>query len=126
MQSRRGKRENILRNIDGKDKDKSSSKKKYHHKEESNYHIKLLNIQGLSKTKMVEIECLIKNKGEILCLTETQHKTDKANLSHSITKHIQMRDEKDKKGGGLMVIYQTGYDIDLRKIDTKNTDRIRM
>ena len=126
MQSRRGKRENILRSIEDKDKGKSSSKKKYHHQEENNYHIKLVNIQGLSKTKVVEIECLIKNKGDILCLTETQHKTDKANLSHDITKHIQMRDEKDKKGGGLMVIYQTGCDIDLRKTDTKNTDLLEL
>ena len=54
-----GKRESMLRSIEDKDKGKSSSRENYRHNEDKIYHIKLLNIQGLSKTKVVEIECLV-------------------------------------------------------------------
>ena len=64
------------------------------------FSIKLINIQGFSKTKIVEVEKLLENSNDVLCLTETQHKVDRLNLNDNIIKHTSMRDLTDKKGGG--------------------------
>ena len=67
--------------------------------------IKLLNIQGLTKVKAVELVHLFENN-DILCLTETQQKIEKISFSRSIKYITYMRDAKEKKGGGLMILYK--------------------
>ena len=66
------------------------------HKEDDNITLKLLNIQGLTKTKIIEIERLL-NKQSVLFLTETQQKYDKTNLSPAYLKYMSMRDQQEKK-----------------------------
>ena len=60
------------------------------------YKIKLLNIQGLTKVKAVELEHLFENN-DILCLTETQQKIEKISFNKSIKYITSMRDVKEKK-----------------------------
>ena len=60
-------------------------------------------MQGLTKTKIIEIERLL-NKQSVLFLTETQQKNYKTNLSPAYLKYMSRRDQQEKKGGGLMMI----------------------
>lgn len=84
--------------------------------------IKLLNIQGLTKPKLVEIEQLITDKFDIVCLTETQQKEDRIDIRDNIIKIESMRELKDKRGGGLMILHKKSEDIELNKVNTKNSD----
>ena len=57
--------------------------------------IKLLNIQGLTQVKAIEIEIILSKNG-IICLTETQHKFEKINFSHDIRYITSMPSMQDK------------------------------
>lgn len=70
-----------------------------------NMKISLINIQGLTQVKAVEIEQLFEEH-DILCLTETQQKFEKVNFSRDVGYITSMRDMQDKKGGGLMILYK--------------------
>ena len=86
--------------------------------------MKLLNIQGLTKTKIIEIERLL-NKQSLLFLTETQF--DKTNLSPTYLKYMSMRDQQEKKGGGLMmIISKEQQDIVLNHVKTTSKDLLIM
>ena len=88
--------------------------------------MKLLNIQGLTKTKIIEIERLL-NKQTVLFLTETQQKFDKTNLSPAYLKYMSMRDQQEKKGGGLMmIISKEQRDIVLNPVKTTSKDLLIM
>ena len=67
--------------------------------------VKVVNVQGLTKTKGMEIEELI-NDNSIVCLTETQKKIRDVNFSETFEVIDNMREEKDRKGGGIMVLYR--------------------
>ena len=84
--------------------------------------IHLLNVQGLTRAKQVEIEELIKEKGSIICLTETQQKYDKITWTDSFGKVEKMRDVSDKKGGGLLILFKLNDWFKLEQIETKNAD----
>lgn len=83
--------------------------------------IKAINIQGLSKVKVKEIEDLI-DENSILCLTETHKKIRDVNFDKNMTILEQMREAKDRKGGGIMILYQQDKYIRLEKVTTKNRD----
>ena len=88
--------------------------------------MKLLNIQGLTKTKIIEIERLLNNQS-LLFLTETQQKFDKTNLSPTYFKYMSMRDQQEKKGGGLMmIISKEQQDIVLNHVKTTSKDLLIM
>lgn len=80
--------------------------------------IKAINIQGLSKVKVKEIEDLI-DENSILCLTETHKKIRDVNFDKNMTILEQMRESKDRKGGGIMILYQQDKYIRLEKVTTK-------
>lgn len=82
----------------------------------------LLNVQGLTKQKLMEIESLMKKDIEIFCLTETQQKVDKTRVSKGLIKIESMRKENDKKGGGLMILYRNSERNNLQKMDAKHDD----
>ena len=65
----------------------------------------MLNIQGLTKVKAVELEHLFENN-DILCLTETEQKIEKISFIKSIKYITSMRDVKEKKVGGLKILYK--------------------
>ena len=56
------------------------------------------------------------NSVNIIVVTETQYKIDKINPSKGARTISSMREEKDKKGGGLMVIYKDKPEIQLVKV----------
>ena len=80
----------------------------------------MLNIQGLTKVKAVELEHLFENN-DILCLTETQQKIEKISFNKSIKYITSMRDVKEKKGGGLMILYKNTNFL-IKKIETIHKD----
>ena len=82
--------------------------------------IKLLNFQGLTKLKAIELESLFGNN-DILCLTETQQKLGKKLFSKNVKYVTSMRDVKEKKSGGLMILYKNG-NILMKKIETIHND----
>ena len=54
----------------------------------------------------MEIEKLIENERDIVCLTETHLKFDKYNTSKGLKIIESHREINDRKGGGLMVIFK--------------------
>lgn len=80
----------------------------------------LINIQGLTKQKLMEIESNISEK-KIYFLTETQQKYDKLMVSKGLSKVESNRDMKDKKGGGLMIIYNNNI-FEIEKMETEHKD----
>ena len=68
--------------------------------------IRLVNVQGLTKPKVVELEKLLMEKCELVCLTETQQKYKKVTFSKGINTVDSMRKSTDKKGGGLLMMYK--------------------
>ena len=61
--------------------------------------MKLINIQGMTKCKIPEIEKLIESQ-TILCLTETQQKLDSLTWHNNYNRYVSMRNKGAKKGGG--------------------------
>ena len=84
--------------------------------------IHLLNIQGLTRAKQIEIEDLAKQNGVLVCLTETQQKYDKIALTKGISKVERMRDVLDKKGGGLLIAFKENSWLQVDRMKTKNAD----
>ena len=85
----------------------------------------MINIQGLTKQKYIEIEDMLSDKESntnVIVLTETQQKIDKINPSKGAKIINNMREEKDKKGGGLMLVYRDMEEIELVKVETNSRD----
>ena len=82
-----------------------------------NYLIHLINIQGLSQTKMIDIENLMKSSDKlaIFCVTETQLKRNSIKNSNNIKFIHQMRLPNDKKGGGLALFWKYHPTIDIEE-----------
>ena len=91
-------------------------------KKEKQCNIKLINIQGLTRGKLIEIEGLLKNEGDIICLTETHQKIDGMIVNEKIGKLTAMRDTADKKGGGLMILHKHSKNIELEILESKSKD----
>lgn len=89
--------------------------------DEYNIVIKAINIQGLSKTKIKELEDLI-DDSSILCISETQKKVNDIKGSSNMAITEQMRELNDKKGGGLMLIHRKSKDLFFDKVETKSRD----
>ena len=66
----------------------------------------LVNVQGLTELKLFELEGILQNRCEIMCLTETQQKRQKLVESEGIEKIEGMRELQDKKGGGLLFLWK--------------------
>ena len=66
--------------------------------------ISLLNVQGLTQVKLAEIEGEMVGS-TLFCITET-HKRDGSILSSNSSKVIhRIREVEDKKGGGMMLMW---------------------
>ena len=79
---------------------KDSLRNKEHKISCSTLNFHLLNIQGLTQPKVIEIEGELKSN-DIYCLTETQMKRKQVKTSDSTRELHKMRSLTDKKGGGL-------------------------
>ena len=96
--------------------------RKVTNKKEERLKISLLNVQGLSKQKLMEVEQLIEMKHEIVCLTETHQKIDKLLLGKGLIKVESMRNKDDKKGGGLMAIGRKNKGMEIEKLKADHED----
>lgn len=72
--------------------------------------------------KVHEIEEMLEDKRSIVCLTETQQKYEKVKFKDSISKIESMRGMKEKKGGGITVLYPQEDLIVLEKVPSENCD----
>ena len=73
---------------------------------------KVINIQGLTKQKFIELESMLNDKSynkNMIVITETQQKIDKINPSKGAKIVNSMKEEKYKKGGGISAIYKKKY-----------------
>jgi len=87
--------------------------------------IRYINIQGLTKEKMAEIEILMNNDdgNKLFILSETQLKCDRVDVDENYRKIVSMRDANDLKGGGLMTIFKK--DMDIMKKSLKSNDILK-
>ena len=83
--------------------------------------VKMINIQGLSQTKTTEIENEI-GDDTIFCVTETQHKFQRTHFQDGTKAICSWREEKDKKGGGLMLLHKSSSTIESMKMDSRHPD----
>ena len=92
----RGPETGIRKNTLKQEEDKKSKKGQ---KDVPRLVISLVNIQGLTKPKVLELEQLIQQNWDLICLTEMQQKYDKLHMSRGIGKVESMRERDDKKEG---------------------------
>lgn len=83
--------------------------------------MKLINIQGLTQSKMIELEELI-DEHSIVFLTETQQKRKTVRLSEVNRQISKMRELNDKKGGGLCILWKEQEHVSLQEINTTHSD----
>ena len=82
----------------------------------------LINTQGLTQAKTIEIEKILAQDEMSLCfLVETHLTRNSLKFDNNIKFLSQMRKLDDKKGGGLMIIWNNTR-FTLEKIDTKHPD----
>ena len=82
--------------------------------------LRVININGLTPDKYIEIEEEFYTKEEIniTCLTETHEKYEKIEPDRNITTFNVIREKKtdEKRGGGIQVMIPKMTRIDLKKI----------
>ena len=97
-------------------------KKIQHNNSNNESYIKnnLINVQGLTQTKVIELEDMLR-QNEITCLTETQQKIEKNRFKNSAGS-MTMRRKKEKKGGGLMIMYKKKHVIFQQYVTRNNNN----
>ena len=88
--------------------------------------IKLLNVQRLTDQKEYELKDAVlkeyNNDVILLGLTETHRREGDVGWEAEWDTHESRRNRKDKKGGGIMLVYKNNKKILLEKIEEKNPD----
>ena len=91
--------------------------------EKTQINMKLINIQGMTKCMIPEIEKLIESQ-TILCLTETQQKLDNLTWNNNYNRYVSMRNKGAKKGGGLMILHHSDPIYDMKMEETSHQDML--
>ena len=74
--------------------------------ENTEFNVIYINVDGLNKEKLKEIEDIIEtNKNTLFLIAETHMKYDEFRVSSNLDRKMKMRKIDDKKGGGLMALY---------------------
>ena len=125
-----GEREIEMRTLENENvmqREKRKSAKREKTQKENKLKMKYINIQGLTKSKIVELQKLIE-QNTILFLVETQLKEDKIEVGRCFEKIDQMRNKNDKKGGGLSVLYRkdNSLEIEVEKVETKSKELLML
>ena len=84
--------------------------------------VNLINTQGLTKHKLMELKKCLVQTVIVLYLTETHQRYDKLDIDRNLVKVDSMRKGQDKKGGGLMIIYKKNSSIKLDVIPSRSAD----
>ena len=86
------------------------------------FKIRLINVQGLTDDKVVDLSKLMKKEDTLLCLTETHHKFIRKRFNDKYKQIEKFRGDNEKKGGGLMVVYSEKNDIEIQEREVRNND----
>ncbi len=89
-------------------------------KEERIWEVKMINSQGLTQAKYMELEREIK-KETLMCIVETQ-KVEDIIIAGDIKAISSMRGVDDRRGGGLMMMYQEEDCFYLEKVPSESTE----
>jgi len=94
---------------------------------ETNINIKYINIQGLSKQKMGEVEMMMEEDvgNKVFLLVETHQKIDKIETNENLSKIVNMREMSDKKGGGMMALYKK-QDVEIVEDRSNSRDILKL
>ena len=80
----------------------------------------MINIQGLTTAKMVELQEMLCGGEEgvtgVLCLTETKQKYHKVDFGDWCIYLEKMRDLNDKKGGGIMAVMKREDECSMEEV----------
>ena len=82
--------------------------------------IRLINVQGFTDIKYLELKENFLGKGKeynIICLTETHQKVEKVCVGDGLFNHLMMRESNDKKGGGLQIMGINNDQVSLEKVE---------
>ena len=101
-----------------------ASSVKYMENCENKVRIRYINIQGLTKTKIIEVEQLIQSENDVVVLVETQLKHDRIDVSENICKYDSMRDIEEKRGGGIMILYRNSQNLQMEKKESTCRDML--
>ena len=93
--------------------------------ERNKYKIKYLNIQGLTNVKYSEIYGEI-GEGVVMCLTETQKKVNNIRVAENLITIESMREMEERRGGGVMVLFEEKEDLRLEKEVNEYRDCLEM
>ena len=90
--------------------------------------VELLNVQGLTAVKAVELQEVVGEETELvlLCLTETQQKYKKVDFREDIQCVEKMREMDDKKGGGLTALMRKRQAFTMRQLNCEDPDVMRV
>ena len=87
----------------------------------SKFSVNLLNVQGLTQDKIVEIDEKM-TSNMLFCLVETQLTRKKFRRRNYMREITKMRKLDDKKGGGLMITWKEDPGITVEEIITDHDD----
>ena len=87
--------------------------------------IKCLNVQGLTNQKYLEIYDEVERR-VVMCLTETQKKVNNIRTADHLKIIESMREMEDRRGGGIMVIYEEENGLSLDEEESGHRDCLQM
>ena len=118
--------------VDNKKKEESDKRRKIIENRKNlrkSVNIRLLNVRGLTLDKWVEMQnkYYINNpEANILCLTETHHKTERFQYNEGLNRIDVMREISDKGGGGIQLVTKKRDGLTFKKIENKNPDFLEL
>ena len=88
------------------------------------FQVLFLNVQGLTQSKLIEIEKeVINDKTRIICLVEMHQLRDNLYFSNNIGYTAKYRNEDDKKGGGILLLWNKNLNnIRVEQTENNNSD----
>ena len=99
-------------------------KKKKTEEQECRLFFRIMNVGGLNKKKLTIIKNAFlgeKKVHNIICMTETQNRYEKVDVSDLIS-YTQMRRDNKRKGGGLQIIMRDCKGVDFEEMKQKNEE----
>ena len=103
---------------------KENEKKKKYPTQNQKLKIRVMNINGLSTDKYLDIEEQFYRTKEIniVCLTETHEKWEKSDVNKNIIAFNALRKKGEKKGGGIQILLPKMTRIEMNEIKNENKE----
>ena len=84
------------------------------------FEIELINIQGLTQSKAIELDDRVRTN-TLLCITETQQTRNRIKFKPDKKSIEQMRTRDDRKGGGLMIVWNDTEHVEVKACSSRRT-----